>query len=107
MTTNRFSISIAVIVIAALALLTISMLSQSHPSVSKMAGFSLQQRLGEWTAGVTAQQAYQDQRQGEQAAGHAYNAEQGYLAYGQGEWNAGVNPELAYLNFRRGEWTGN
>ncbi len=92
MTTNRISMIVAVSIIAALALFTISMLAMPHPGVSgsdNAASAYLAQRQGEWTAGVTALQAYLDQRYGEQTAGGpVYDAQQ------------------AYLNYRRGEWTG-
>lgn len=112
MTTNRFSLIIAVSVIAALALLTVSMVPSSHnarPANETSAQQAyLAQRQGEWTAGVTAEQAYMEQRQGEQNAGAAISAQQAYMAYREGEWNAGhlYDAAQAYLNYRRGEWTG-
>ncbi len=110
MTTNRTSLIIAVCVIAALAVLTISMLPTAQPAAPNAsinsAGFSLAQRQGEWTAGVTAEQAYLDQRRGEQDMGPAPDVEQAYLVFRQGEWYAGVNADLVDLNFRRGEWAG-
>ncbi len=95
MTTNRISMIVAVSIIAALALFTVSMLAMPRPGVSSANSSAiavnayLAQRQGEWTAGVTALQAYLDQRYGEQTAGGpVYDAQQ------------------AYLNYRRGEWTG-
>ena len=126
MLTNRFSIIIALGAIAALALFTISMVAQPRSVVSSNANAYLAQRLGEWTAGVTSEQAYLEQRHEEQTTGHASDAQQAYLEYRHGEQTTGnaanaqdvyrqfrqadeassVNPVLAYLNYRRGEWSG-
>ncbi len=93
MTANRTSTIVAVSVIAALALLTISMLTMPRPGVSTSSGLAaeagayLAQRQGEWTAGFTALQATLDQRYGEHTAGGpVYNAQQAYLDYRRGEW---------------------
>ncbi|HEX8992205.1 MAG TPA: hypothetical protein VF784_11060 [Anaerolineales bacterium] len=116
MTANRFSTIVAVSVIAALALLTISMLSTPRLGISSSHGpaneasASLAQRQDEWTAGVAAVQAYVVQRFGEQTAGGpVYSAQQAYLDQRSGEQGAGgpvPNAERAYLDYRRGEWTG-
>ena len=106
MTTNRFSIIFAVSVIAALAVLTISMMARPHAVASTNPNASLAQRRGEWSAGVSAEQAYLDQRQGEQTTGHAIDAQQAYLQFRHGEQTTGANPVLAYLEYRRGEWSG-
>ncbi len=116
MTANRFSTIVALSIIAALALLTISMLTMARPGVSSSNGLAdetgafLAQRQGEWTTGVGALQAFLDQRSGEQTAGGpVFNAQQAYLDQRHGEQMAGgpvFNAEQAYLDYRRGEWTG-
>ena len=106
MTTNRFSIIVAVTVIAALALLTISMVASPRSAASANPNAYLAQRRGEWTSGVSAEQAYLDQRYGEQTTGHAVDAQRAYQEFRHGEQTAGVNAALAYLEYRRGEWSG-
>ncbi len=129
MTANRFSMIVVAVVIAALAVLTISMAtSPSRPVVSNSAVDSYSQieiaRAARYEA-AAAQQAYMDQRRGEWTTGQAVSvaqaklsfrqaeqlasagdAQHAYIVYREGEWNAGVSPAQAYLNYRRGEWTG-
>ena len=106
MSINRFSLLIALTVIAALAVLTISMVTgPRHPSASREYDQVELDRAARYQA-AAAQQAYLDQRRGEQATGHIYNAQQAFLTYREGEWNAGVTPAQADLIYRRGEWTG-
>ncbi len=125
MITNRFSILIALSVIAALAVLTVSMVTAPRTSAASRADDQIEliraeryqaaavqqayldQRRGEWTTGnvVAIQRAALPFRQAEQLASAA-DAQKAYLLYREGEWNSGVNPALAYLNYRRGEWTG-
>jgi hypothetical protein len=106
MTTNRFSVVVAVVVIAALALLTVSMIAAPRSSASGNSNAYLAQRQGEWAAGASAQQAYLDQRHEEQTTAHAVNGEQAYQEFRHSEQTTGVNPILAYLDYRRGEWSG-
>ncbi len=116
MTANRISTIVAVSVIAALALLTISMLTMPRPGVSSSSGLAneagafLAQRQDEWSAGVASLQAYLDQRSGEQmAGGPMFSAQQAYLDQRAGEQTAGgpvFSAEQAYLDYRRGEWAG-
>ena len=109
MATNRLSIIIAVTVIAAVAMLTISMVPVSRPANHSTAYDQVELIRAQRYAAAAAQQAYLDQRHGEQTTGHVYNAQQAYLTYREGEWNAGqlYDAAQAYLNYRRGEWTGN
>ncbi len=116
MTANRTSTIVAVSIIAALALLTISMLTMPRPAISSSnglandAGVYLAQRQGEWTAGVEAVQALLDQRYGEQTAGGpVFSAQHAYLDQRIGEQMAGgpvFSAQQAYLDYRRGEWAG-
>lgn len=129
MTTNRFSTIVATTAIAALAILTLSMVRLPGKSVvsnSKLGAYDqvelvraaryveaaaklayLDQRRGEWMVGqaMPVTGAKLSFRQAEQIAGAA-DAQRADLSYREGEWNAGVNPAAAYLNYRRGEWTG-
>jgi hypothetical protein len=80
-------------VIAALALLSVSMLTMPRPGAPSIKGLAseasayLTQRQGEWTAGVVALQTYLDQHYGEQTAGGpVYHAQQAYLDHRRGEW---------------------
>ena len=106
MPTNRFSVVVAVVVIAALALLTVSMIAAPRSSASGNSSAYLAQRQGEWVAGASAQQAYLDQRHEEQTTAHAVNGQQAYQEFRHSEQTTGVNPILAYLDYRRGEWSG-
>jgi hypothetical protein len=108
MTTNRFSIMIAVTIIAALAVLTISMVAAPRPSNSSTAYDQVELVRAQRYAAAAAQQAYLDQRHGEQTTGHVFDAQQAYLTFREGEWNAGQldSAAQAYLNYRRGEWSG-
>ncbi len=129
MTTNRFSMIVAVSAISVLAILTISMAaSLRKPDTAGSASRAYDQieldRVARYEA-AAAQQAYVDQRRGEWTTGQAVavphaslsfrqaeqiarasDAQQAYLMYREGEWNAGVSPAQAYLNYRRGEWAG-
>jgi hypothetical protein len=71
---------------------------------------ALQQRRGEWTTGVSPQQAYLDQRQGEQTTDIVVDASNIDFAFRHAEEMTGVKDELAYqaayLALRRGEWSG-
>ncbi len=104
-TNRKFQIAFACVV-AAVALLTMSMIPARHPAVSANAYDAIEQVRAARYAAAAAQQAYLDQRQGEWTAGHAYDAQQAYLSYRQGEWTAGTGPAFAYLQYRRGEWSG-
>lgn len=129
MTTTRFSLIAALAIIAALAVLTVSMAITSRtPDVSNSIVPSYDQLERERAANyqaAAAQQAYLDQRRGEWMAGQslpvtgaklsfrqaeqlasAADAQHAYLVYREGEWNAGVSPDQAYLNYRQGEWSG-
>ena len=106
MTTNRFSVIAAAIVIAALALLTVSMIATPRSVASTNSNAYLAQRQGEWAAGASPQQAYLDQRHGEQTIAHAVNGQQTDQEFRHSEQTTGVNPILAYLDYRRGEWSG-
>ena len=125
MTTNRFSILIALTVIAALAVLTVSMVTSPRKPAISRAYDQIELVRAERYQAAAAQQAYLDQRRGEWTAGNvvairpaglpfrqaeqlasAADTQEAYLLYREGEWNAGVNPAVAYLNYRRGEWTG-
>ncbi len=125
MTTNRFSILIVLSVIAALAVLTVSMATSPRGPAASSADDQIELIRAERYQVAVAQQAYLDQRRGEWTAGNivaiqpaalpfreaeqvasAADAQKAYLLYREGEWNAGVNPALADLNYRRGEWTG-
>ncbi len=127
MTANRFSMIVVAIVIAALAVLTISMLphqplltnsadSYSQIEKNRAARYEaaaaqqayLDQRIGEQTTAqyVDPQQVLQDFRHSEQTTGQVFDAQQAYLNYREGEWYGGVSPAQADLNYRRGEWTG-
>ena len=69
------------------------------------------QRQGEWASGVSAEQAYLEQRQGEQNIGRTgaasnADAQRAYQEFRHGEQTTGVNPVQAYLEYRRGEWSG-
>ncbi len=109
MTTNRYSLIIAAIVIAALAALTVSMARPPRsPAASSLSSFyqPVEQVRGARSEAAAAQQAYLDQRQGEQTTAAYIDPQQAYLRYRQGEWNAGVTSAQAYMNYRRGEWSG-
>lgn len=126
MTTNRFSVIVSLGIVAALALTTISMIASPRNSVASSPSSNLAFRQGEWNAGASAEQAYLDQRYGEQTAGHVVDAagsydqielaraqshaaaaaEQAYEDFRHGEQTTGVNSTLAYLTYRRGEWSG-
>ncbi len=125
MTTSRISILIVLSVIAALAVLTVSMVTSSRAPAASRAYDQIELIRAQRYEAAAAQQAYLDQRRGEWTAGNvvaiqpaslpfreaeqlasAADAQRAYLLYREGEWNAGVNPALAYLNYRRGEWTG-
>jgi hypothetical protein len=108
MATNRFSLIIAVTVIAALAVLTISMATAARPSSYSRAYDQVELIRAQRYAAAAAQQAYLDQRHGEQTTGHLVDAQQAYLSFREGEWNAWRldSAAQAYLNYRRGEWSG-
>ncbi len=106
MTTNRFSILIALSVIAALAVLTASMATSPRNPVASRSYDQIELVRVQRYQEAAAQQAYLDQRRGEQTTAAYVDPQQAYLQYREGEWNAGVNSALAYLNYRRGEWTG-
>lgn len=125
MTTNRFSIIIALSVIAALAVLTVSMVAAPRHPVASRAYDQIELARVERYQAAAAQQAYLDQRRGEWTAGHlspvhtaafpfrqaeqlasAADAENAYLIYRKGEWNAGVNPSSAYPIYRPGQRAG-
>ncbi len=110
MTTNRFSLIVAVSVISVFAVLTISSVATSpqKPAASGAVRYEtagenhilsdaayhrlvyLQYRRGEWTAGKTmaVRPASLPFRQAEQIA-NAADAQHAYLVYREGEWNAG------------------
>ncbi len=130
MTANRSSKIIVLSVIAALAALTAAMaVSPRKPAMTNTAPDSsaqieavrverdteaaaqqayLDQRHGEQTTAqyVDPQQVLQDFRHSEQTTGHLYDPQQADFLYREGEWYGGVTPAQAYLNYRRGEWTG-
>ncbi len=130
MTANRFSMIVVAVVIAALAVLTISMATSPSKPIAANPGLDsytqiemarvaryeaaaaeqayLDQRHGEQTTAqyVDPQQVLQDFRYSEQTTGQVYDAQQANLTYREGEWYGGVTPAQAYLNYRRGEWTG-
>ncbi len=106
MLTNRKSQIAFACVLAALAVLTMSMIPAQHPIGSANSYDAIEQVRAARYAAAAAQQAYVDQRHGEWTAGHAYDPQQAYLAFRQGEWTAGTDPAFAYLQYRRGEWTG-
>ncbi len=127
MTANRFPILIVAAVIAALAVLTLSMVPHQLQPISGVDSYAqiemdraaryeaaaaqqayLDQRRGEQTTPqyVDPQQVLQDFRHSEQTTGHVYDAQQANLTYREGEWYGGLSPAQADLNYRRGEWTG-
>ena len=144
MPTNRFSLIVALGAIAVLAILTVSMIAAPHTASATSSNDQIELVRAQRYAAAAAQQAYLDQRRGEWNAGitadnsydriellraenyRAAAAEQAYLAQRQGEWNAGAasdnsydvieleraqryaaaTAQQAYLNYRRGEWTG-
>ncbi len=132
MTTNRFSLIVASSVIAVLAVLTISSMATSprKPAVSSAYDQIDLQRAAQYHA-AAAQQAYLDQRHGEQTVGENHILSDAayrrlvYLQFRRGEWTAGkivvVRPaslpfrqaeqiasaadaQRAYLAYREGEW---
>ncbi len=107
MATNRFSIIVVLGALAALALFTVSMATSPHNLTASRSYDQIELVRAERYAAAAAQQAYLDQRHGEQTTAKYIDPQQAYLAYREGEWTAGVNPAVAYLNYRRGEWTGN
>jgi flagellar basal body-associated protein FliL len=106
MLTNRFSKIIVLLVVIAIALVTVSFVNSSSPAYPVPSNSLLDQRRGEWMTGASAQQAYLDQRNGEQTTGNLVSPQQAYLDQRIGEQTTGVNIALAYLDYRRGEWSG-
>ncbi len=104
-TNRKFQIAFACVV-AAVALLTISMIPARRPIAMASAYDAIEQMRAARYAPAAAQQAYLDQRHGEWTAGYAYDPQQAYLSFRQGEWTAGTSPAYAYLQYRRGEWSG-
>ncbi len=106
MFTNRKFQIICACVIAAVAVLTMSMIPARRPAATANAYDAIELARAARYAAAAAQQAYLDQRHGEWTAGHTYDSQQAYLDYRQGEWTADTSPAFAYLQYRRGEWTG-
>ncbi len=118
MTTNRFSFIIVLGVIAALAVLTVSMVASPRTSPSTIAYDQIERIRAAKYAAAAAQQAYLDQRHGEwtageasQTTGAAADAQQiSASAFDQVELMRAANyaaaaAQQAYLDQRRGEWT--
>jgi hypothetical protein len=110
MFTNRnFNLFIAVTLVVTLVVLIVLTVAPSAAAPTN-SDSALQQRRGEWTTGVSSQQAYLDQRHGEQTTGTVLNASDINFAFRHAEEMAGVSDELAsqaaYLAYRRGEWSG-
>ncbi len=107
---NLYLISaLAILVVILLTFAIAPSITASAPSIIPVTGaqnINLEFRRGEWTAGASANQAYLDQRYGEQHQGLAIDAQAAYLEFRHGEQMTGVNAANAYLDYRRGEWSG-
>jgi hypothetical protein len=103
---------IAALAIMVVVLLTVAIapsISLHSPAVIQVTGaqnIDLAFRRGEWTTGASANQAYLDQRYGEQHLGLAIDAQAAYQEFRHGEQTTGVSAAKAYLDYRRGEWSG-
>ena len=84
MFTNRISIVLIVLSVVALGLLSLSHASFQGTAVNTTAAASknafLAQRVNEWAAGVSAEQAQFDQRYGEWTAGQPVHGDHSYDA---------------------------
>jgi hypothetical protein len=105
MTTNRFSLIVALSVIAALAVLTISMMTAPRTASSTSSYDQIELLRAQRYHAAAAQQYDQiDLMRAERYKAAAL--QQAYQAFRHGEQTTGVNSALADLNYRRGEWAG-
>lgn len=101
--------ALAILVVVLLTFAVAPSITVSAPASIPVTGaqnINLDFRRGEWTAGASAEQAYMDQRYGEQHQGLAIDAQAAYQEFRHGEQTTGVNAAKAYLDYRRGEWSG-
>lgn len=133
MLTNRLTLIVVLVVIAGLALFTVSMVASPRPSASLSAADRAYdqielQRARRYTASVdysynqielqrahnyaaqAAHQAYLDQRHGEQTMAAAVDFQASSQSFRQAEQAAFLadarRASQAYLDYRRGEWSG-
>ena len=80
MFTSSISKFLIVLIVVSIAVLTVSMTPFSKPAVNSQSNGLQEQRRGEWSAGVSPEQAYLNQRYGEWTAGETvvYFADRSY-----------------------------
>ena len=109
MLTNRLTLFVALVAIAALALFTVSMVAFPQASASTNVDRSYDQielQRAEGYAAQAAHQAYLDQRHGEQTIGAAVDTQISSRPFREAEQAAALaDAERAYQEYRQGERT--